>query len=277
MSASAHAGVRPAAVAGLFYPEEAVFLKKEVCRFLAMGQAALSQNDVFSANGGSHLRGLIVPHAGYMYSGKTAGRAYAELARLEHKPRRVILLGPAHRVYVPFISVAAVAAYQTPLGLAPVAEATHELAERFGFVPEVHRQEHALEVQLPFLQTVLPNAEYIPIVVGGADPRQLADVLRPYLDDETLLLVSTDLSHFLTDAQARQVDQLSSRCIAELDVQGFMQRGDACGKIGVLTAMILAQTRHWSSYYLDYTNSSEASGDRARVVGYGAYAMGETK
>ena len=266
--------IRPAAVSGLFYPAEPERLRADVLAYLAAGEQRRRQQNVLAPL--TKLKALIVPHAGYMYSGATAGRAYAELACLKKKPRKILLLGPAHRVYTPFISVAAVQAYQTPLGPVNVSEIALTLAQTYGFMPAVHQQEHSLEVQLPFLQCILPDFELIPIVVGGADPARLATVIAPLLDDETLLLISTDLSHFLTDDQARQRDAQSHQGIVNLDIEGFRQKGDACGKIGVLMAMILAKQNRWASFFLDYTNSSDASGDRSRVVGYGAYAMGLT-
>lgn len=268
--------VRPPAVSGLFYPAEATVLKSTVEAHLAAGEQQRLQADVLSRASLSDLKALIVPHAGYVYSGATAGRAYAELLHRQKKPRKILLLGPAHQVYTPFISVAAVQAYETPLGQVRVADIAFELARTYGFNPAAHQQEHALEMQLPFLQCVLPDFELIPIVVGGADPARLAGIIQDLLDDETLLLISTDLSHFLTDAQARAQDDTSRRCIVNLDLEGFRQKGDACGKIGVLAAMMLARHKGWTSFFLDYTNSSAASGDFSRVVGYGAYAMGPT-
>lgn len=267
---------RPAAVAGLFYPEDASALNAEVKHYLEQGRLQMLREDVLTQGGLTQLTTLVVPHAGYPYSGRTAGRAYAELERLPQKPRKILMLGPAHRVYTPSISVAAVEAYQTPLGLVKVSQVAHDLARQYGYSPEVHRQEHALEVQLPFLQCVLPDFEIIPIVIGGANPEQLALQLAPYLDADTLLLVSTDLSHFFTEEKARWVDGVSNAAIAALDQARFRAQGDACGKIGVLVAMALARKHHWSSFLLDYTTSAEASGDRSRVVGYGAYAMGQT-
>ncbi len=266
--------IRPPAVAGSFYPAAANLLETEVKHYLEQGRLQMLQDDVLTQGALSELKVLIVPHAGYMYSGKTAGRAYAELARLAHKPRKILMLGPAHRVYVPHISVAAVQAYQTPLGMVKVSETAHVLARQYGYYPEVHRQEHCLEVQLPFLQCLLPDFEIIPIVIGGANAGQLAEQLMPYLDADTLVLVSTDLSHFLSDEKARAVDALSNTCIGALDQERFLAQGDACGKTGVLVAMALAKKYQWSSFLLDYTNSADASGDRSSVVGYGAYAMG---
>jgi MEMO1 family protein len=268
--------IRPPAVAGLFYPAAAHELEAEVKHYLEQGRLQMLQDDVLTQGAVAELKALIVPHAGYVYSGKTAGRAYAELARLAQKPRKILMLGPAHRVYVPHISVAAVQAYQTPLGLVKVSPVALDLARQYGYYPEVHRQEHALEVQLPFLQCLLPDFEIIPIVIGGASAEQLAEQLMPYLDAETLVLVSTDLSHFLSDEKARAVDHLANTSIAALDQAQFSAQGDACGKTGVLVAMALAKKYRWSSFFLDYTNSADASGDRSRVVGYGAYAMGIT-
>lgn len=276
MSVTDSPTIRPPAVAGSFYPAEASELTAAVGHYLQHGHGQMLRDDVLTQGGVSELKALVVPHAGYMYSGKTAGRAYAELARLPQKPRKILILGPAHRVYVPHISVAAVQAYQTPLGQVKVSETAHALARQYGYYPAVHRQEHALEVQLPFLQCVLPDFEIIPIVIGGANAEQLAAQLMPYLDAETFVLISTDLSHFLNDEKARAVDALSNTLIADLDQQRFLAQGDACGKTGVLVAMALAKKYGWSSFFLDYTNSAEASGDRSRVVGYGAYAMGLT-
>lgn len=276
MNAITPSTIRPSAVAGLFYPGEPRRLTAEVRQYLSQGRVQMLQDDVLVQGGITRLTTLVVPHAGYQFSGKTAGRAYAELVRLPQKPRKILMLGPAHRVYVPHISVAAVQAYQTPLGLVKVSDTAHALARQYGYYPEVHRQEHSLEVQLPFLQCILPDFEIIPIVIGGADPEQLALQLLPCLDEDTLVLVSTDLSHFLTEEKARLVDGLSNAAIAALDQDRFREQGDACGKTGVLVAMALAKKYQWSSFFLDYTNSAEASGDRSRVVGYGAYAMGLT-
>jgi len=253
------------AVAGMFYPAETEVLRQDVQGHLQAASPALQKGQ---------LKAIVAPHAGYVYSGPVAGSAYRQLDSLDPERHwKVILLGPCHRLPLRGVSVCAFDHYQTPLGSIAVSPLAKELASQLGFVPEADLQEHALEVQLPFLQTQLRSFEIIPIVIGAAPPAQLAQVLKPYLDDDTLLVISTDLSHYLTYDQAVATDSLANQAIPALDLQAMQERGDACGLVGVLTLMHLAQQLGWQGHFLDYQNSGDTAGPKDRVVGYGAYAF----
>lgn len=253
------------AVAGMFYPAEAEALRQQV-------QAHLAAATLQSAK--QPLKALIAPHAGYIYSGPVAGSAYRQLDALDkNKHWKVFLLGPCHRVPLRGASVCAFDQYQTPLGSIPVSPVAKTLAQQLGFVPEADLQEHALEVQLPFLQLQLPSFELIPIVIGQAPPAALAAVLAPLLDEDSLLVISTDLSHYLSYEEACKVDAVANQAIPALDMVRLQHQGSACGMVGVLTLMHLAQTSGWRGQLLDYRNSGDTAGPRDRVVGYGAYAF----
>ncbi|MGV3523645.1 MAG: AmmeMemoRadiSam system protein B [Candidatus Sericytochromatia bacterium] len=260
--------IRPAAVAGLFYPAEAEVLRSQIAQYLAQS-AALSEPE-------TRLRALVVPHAGYIYSGPVAGTAYRQLECLDQQQHwKILLLGPAHRVPLRGVSVGAFSAYQTPLGQVAVSPLARDMASKLGFVPEADWQEHSLEVQLPFLQQQLASFEIIPIVVGAAQPETLAEFLKAYLDDTTLLVISTDLSHYLTYDQAVATDAVANQAIPAADIETLRQKGDACGLTGVLTLLYLARTLGWKGRFLDYRNSGDTAGSKDRVVGYGAYSFGE--
>lgn len=257
--------IRYPAVAGMFYPAEADVLRQQVQAHLAAASLRPSAQA---------LKALVAPHAGYIYSGPVAGSAYRQLDALDkNKHWKVFLLGPCHRVPLRGASVCAFDQYQTPLGSIPVSPVAKTLAQQLGFVPEADLQEHALEVQLPFLQLQLPSFELIPIVIGQAAPAALAAVLSPLLDEDSLLVISTDLSHYLTYEEARKVDAIANQAIPALDIVRMQRQGDACGIVGVLSLMHLAQARGWQGQLLDYRNSGDTAGPRDRVVGYGAYAF----
>lgn len=254
------------AVAGMFYPNEAPVLRQMVEQYLHESRVQPGFDQP--------LKAVIAPHAGYIYSGPVAGTAYRQLDCLDkNKHWKVILLGPAHRLPLRGVSVCAFDDYQTPLGKIQVSAQAHTLATQLGFIPEADLQEHALEVQLPFLQAQLPSFEILPIVIGAAPPEQLAQILKPYLDDQTLLVISTDLSHYFPYAQAQQTDALANAAIPALDIDSMRAKGDACGIVGVLTCMYLAQELGWQGHFLEYRNSGDTAGDKNRVVGYGAYAF----
>lgn len=260
--------IRPAAVAGMFYPADPAILRTEVLRYLADSPVPVQD--------GQGLRALVVPHAGYVYSGPVAGSAYRQLDGLDPQRHwKVLLLGPAHRVPLRGVSVGAFRAYQTPLGQIAVSPLAQELAQRLGFVPEADWEEHALEVQLPFLQQQLGSFELIPIVIGAAAPEQLAAFLLPYLDADTLIVVSTDLSHYLPYAQAVATDAIANLAIPSGDIATLQAKGEACGLTGVLTLLHMARHLGWRGRFLDYRNSGDTAGSKDRVVGYGAYSFAE--
>jgi MEMO1 family protein len=254
------------AVAGRFYPDQPVVLNQLLDQYLSEAPAPdLQQN----------LRVIVAPHAGYIYSGPTAGYSYRQLESLDPETHwKVFLLGPSHRYPLRGVSVCAFDQYQTPLGNIPVSTLAKDLAKRMGFIPEADLMEHSLEVQLPFLQRQLKSFEIIPLVLGHPSPTQLAQVLLPFAEQpDVLFVISTDLSHFFTYEKARQIDAIANESIPSLDIQRMTKEGDACGIIGVLTAMEMARLSGWQGHFLDYRNSGDTAGPRDQVVGYGAYSF----
>ncbi|MHB1084189.1 MAG: AmmeMemoRadiSam system protein B [Thiobacillus sp.] len=256
--------IRPAAVAGTFYPNSPVALKQTLVDLLANARAATSLHAP---------KALIVPHAGYIYSGAVAASAYARLRELRGRIRRVVLLGPTHRVYVRGLALPDADAFATPLG--------NVLLDREGMqslviLPQViksaaaHQMEHSLEVQLPFLQQVLGDFLLLPLAVGEATAAEVAEVLeKVWGGDETLIVISSDLSHFLPDALARQVD--SGTVDAILGLKGHLNHEQACGATPINGLMLAAQAHGLHPVALDVRSSSDTAGDPERVVGYAAF------
>ena len=261
--------VRPPAVAGSFYPHGTGELKATVAALMSQVEPSFQRP----------LLGVIAPHAGYTFSGPVAASAFAEVAAAGYGFTRVLLIGPPH--YLPVSGIAAPSAkfFATPLGqVATDADAIASLVEA-GLVSiddKAHAPEHSLEVELPFLQTVFEDFRVIPLLVGDASPQVVAGVIGAGLDGRTLLVVSTDLSHYLDDAAARRRDLASAAAIERLD---YAKLGpyDACGFAALNGALCAGRERGWMIERLDLRNSGETSGDRSRVVGYGAWAFSATK
>ena len=215
-----------------------------------------------------HPKALIVPHAGYVYSGFTANLAYSQL---EPSRRRIIVIGPSHRVAFEGMSIALYDSYETPLGdLAIDRGYATALQERFGiaFEDAMHR-EHSTEVQMPFIKHYLPDAKVIEIVYGRQEPAELSKVIEFLLQDEAnLVVISTDLSHFYTEEEANTLDTLCLKAIAEEDIEMLHRGCEACGKIGVEAMVLAAKRLGLTSKLLDYRTSAWASNDTSRVVGY---------
>jgi hypothetical protein len=261
-----HRTIRPPAVAGAFYPADRKRLEAEVRRHLA----AAEQVEL-----GFPLRALIVPHAGYVYSGPVAGTAYRLLEGDGHW-RRVVLVGPSHYVWFPGLALPAVDALGTPLGEVHVDQGGVDAAlEMWGVSesPEAHAREHSLEVQLPFLQIVLPGVPVVPFVCGDVGPADVADAVDPLLDEETLLVVSSDLSHYYDVETARRLDAATIDAIERLQPDE-LGRESACGRIGIQAALYLARRRGYGVQTLDVRNSADTAGPPDRVVGYAAIALG---
>jgi MEMO1 family protein len=257
---------RPAAVAGMFYPAAALVLAREVDRLLG----AAPRGDAACAP-----KLIVVPHAGYIYSGAVAARAFALLAPWRDRIRRVVLLGPTHRVAVRGIAVPTAAAFATPLGAIELDTAA--LAGLTGMSQvrandAVHAQEHALEVQLPFLQRVLASFTLVPLAIGEASAGEVAAVLeRLWGGDETIIVVSTDLSHYLPYAQAQAEDQATVERVLNLDAR--LDHGQACGATPLAGALLAARAHGLAPRLLALCNSGDTAGDRSRVVGYAALAF----
>lgn len=258
-------GVRPAAVAGSFYPGLPAVLARDLRSLLAEAPPAA----------GFRAKAIIAPHAGYVYSGPIAASVYAPLHALRESIRRVVLLGPTHRVAVNGLAAPAVSAFATPLGVVAVDRAA---IAAIAPLPQVvvsdaaHALEHSLEVQLPFLQAVLEQFALVPLAVGRASAEQVAEVLdRLWGGDETLIVISSDLSHYLPYPVARATDSETARQIVALEPR--LDHQQACGATPV-NGLLLAARRHGlQAQLIDLRNSGDTAGDRSRVVGYGAFAF----
>ncbi len=256
--------VREAAVAGQFYPGEAAQLKHMVDGLL---QEVTSDAPCPKA--------VVAPHAGYIYSGPIAARAYARVGNGAQQISRVILLGPSHRVGFSGIATSSAKFYISPLGRVPLdLDATREISRlpQVSVLDEAHAGEHSLEVQLPFLQRCLHNFSLVPLVVGQADPNSVAQVLDTlWGGEETLIVVSSDLSHFLRYDEAQERDAETSRLIEALNTRISGEQACGCKPLNGLLQVL--RQRKLDIATLAVNNSGDTAGDKARVVGYGAYIV----
>ena len=258
--------IRPAAVAGAFYPADPRVLQQMIDGLL----------HAVPIQPAAAPKAIIAPHAGYIYSGPVAASAYARLTPIRNRVRRVVLLGPSHRVYVKGLALTHATHYATPLGLIPIdMAAMQQLAAlpQVSYLDSAHADEHSLEVHLPFLQTVLDQFTLVPIVVGEASPPQVAEALALlWGGDETVIVISSDLSHFHDYQTAQVLDQATSQAIEALapDRIGY---DDACGRNPVNGLLQLAKQQHLHAKTIDLRNSGDTAGSYDRVVGYGAYVF----
>ncbi|MDY0094560.1 MAG: AmmeMemoRadiSam system protein B [Candidatus Vecturithrix sp.] len=258
--------VRDTYVAGQFYPADPAALTARVQDFLHLA----SRIDF-----PGQLHALIVPHAGYIYSGPIAAYAYKQITR---PFKRIVLFASNHSAYadVDGASVPDYTHYATPLGEVSVSPLVRTLLaqDRIAYVPEAHTT-HIVEVQLPFLQTVLPeDFEILPVITGRMDwddVRYFADLFDQYVDDETLFVLSTDLSHYHPYDEAVSLDTTCTRALEALDTRGVIN-SELCGQSAALILLEIAQKHGWQGKVLDYRNSGDTAGDKSRVVGYGAVA-----
>lgn len=261
---------RPAAVAGLFYPAVPDVLNAEL-RSLLRGAAESFPTDWPKA--------IIAPHAGYIYSGSIAAKAYAQLRNARDTVKRVVLLGPCHRVPVRGLALPGVAAMATPLGEVRVDEdAVRDIADLSQVVtsPLAHAREHSIEVQLPFLQAVLRDFAVVPLAIGDATADEVAEVLeRLWGGAETLIVISSDLSHYHPYDEARAIDAHTCREILEFDLR--IDHDQACGATPIAGFLLAAHRRGMQAELLDLRNSGDTAGDRASVVGYAAFAFREAE
>ncbi len=260
--------VRPAAVAGTFYPGAGEALRASV-------RACLSGAAAPSRDAGATPKAMIVPHAGYVYSGPIAAAAYARLALWRRAIRRVVLLGPAHRVPIRGLALPSVRAFATPLGEVEIDREAAAIAMTLPWVSEadaVHECEHSLEVQLPFLQTVLDDFRIAPFAVGDATAAEVADVIeRLWGGPETLIVVSSDLSHYHRYADARTIDRDSADAILALTPS--LDHAQACGATPANALLLCARRHGLVPELLDLRNSGDTAGDRSRVVGYASFVF----
>jgi MEMO1 family protein len=278
--------VREPAVAGLFYPKDPDELSRMIDRLLAAAPIEPVGD----------LKAIVCPHAGYEFSGPVA--AYACKNLIGRRFDTVIILGPSHYALFDGASVPAADAYRTPLGLVPISPKARVLAkispclsepccqvQRPPWWPQSSKPapdpgrdtpdtwEHSIEVEVPFLQKVLTNFSILPVVFGNVDPAQVAQAVAPQLDDKTLIVVSSDLSHYHPYDEAKTLDNRCVQAMCNLDIKA-MESQEACGKLPILTLLYLAHQNGWQARLLDYRNSGDTSGDKSHgVVGYSAIAF----
>lgn len=258
--------IRKAAVSGAFYPDNPDQLKTMVSSFLDAAPDLKFKS----------LKGLIVPHAGYIFSGPTAGHGYKQLQSLNQAIRyNVFLLGPAHYIYTT-ASVGEFDAFETPLGTVKVNKRICEQVLKspdLDFYPQSHVPEHCLEVQLPFLQSTLKTFEIIPILIGSAPGERIFRVLQPFFSEpDSLFIFSSDLSHYKPYQAAKEIDQASIKIIEQIDLHRDTEV-DACGSTPIEIAMRLAEKNNYSLKLLDYRNSGDTAGEKDAVVGYSSFAL----
>jgi AmmeMemoRadiSam system protein B len=249
--------VRKPAVAGSFYPQSREELDKMIDSFFKNLPVLKIDGD---------LRALIVPHAGYLYSGLVAAYGYSLLGK-SRQFRKVVLLGPSHFAYLEDVVCDSHGSWSTPLGEVIIAE------NDFKKMSSAHSPEHCLEVQVPFLQKVLKNFEILPLVAGNIDPHEVAKKILPLIDRETLLIISSDLSHYHDYKMALFLDHRTNKAITDLDFEKLKKAGDACGLIPVLALVAIAAKLKWKCRLLHYANSGDVTQDRSGVVGYASFAL----
>ena len=260
--------IRKAAVAGTFYPKDTDALRAEVQGYLTAA----------GTPSGSVPKAIIAPHAGYRYSGAIAAKAYARLKPVAGKITRVVLLGPCHRVAVRGLALSGADYFETPLGRIEIdksAEAEIASLPQVSVSAPTHLAEHALEVHLPFLQELLGTFKLVPMVVGVTSPELIAEVLNKlWGGPETLIVISSDLSHFLDYAAAQEIDKRTASAISTLD-PGKIESAGACGRYPVGGLLHLAKSRGMTVETIELKNSGDTAGTKDRVVGYGAWAFFE--
>lgn len=258
--------IRQPAVAGQFYPDDPAELDAMLTEYL---------NQV-SVKPGAAPKAIIAPHAGYIYSGPVAASAYAQLVPLRGRIHRVVLLGPSHRVYLQGLAASHATHFATPLGLIPLDQSAIAKAlalPQVKYSDAAHSSEHSLEVHLPFLQKVLGDFSLVPLVVGEAEPHEVAQVLELFWDDpHTLFVISSDLSHYHDYQTSQQRDRATTRAIEALEPERISYE-DACGRNPVNGLLQLAREHHLHVTTLDLRNSGDTAGPHDRVVGYGAYSV----
>ncbi|MBC8520175.1 MAG: AmmeMemoRadiSam system protein B [Gammaproteobacteria bacterium] len=255
--------IREPAVAGTFYPADPVELSHMVRGFIDAGQSSTTIP-----------KAIIAPHAGYIYSGPVAGSAYRALSPLKGVVERVVLLGPSHHLAFNGLAASGADFYASPLGLVPLdRDALQQVIElpQVKMIDEAHQPEHSLEVHIPFLQEVLGDFSLLPLVVGNASPTDVAEVLEAlWGGPETVIIISSDLSHYQPYEIAQQLDSKTSQAIEDLD-DSAINHDDACGRMPINGLLYLARKRGLQGAAIDLRNSGDTAGDKSRVVGYGAY------
>lgn len=268
--------IREPAVAGQFYPENKEELETAVDELLgkSLGISALKRRS-------GKLRAIIVPHAGYTYSGSVAAAGF-NLINIKYfsKHPKIVLIGPSHNAEFNGMAVASYPQWKTPLGNIPVQndiilKMSRRFPELVNVIDEAFEDEHCLEVELPFMQRLLGNFSILPFLTGMGNTLEFAEVFNTIEKETDLFVVSTDLSHYYPYEITVKMDKRANIAIPNLDIETFAEEVEACGKTGVLSLMHVAEKHHWKGVLVDYKNSGDAGGDRESAVGYGCYAFYE--
>lgn len=258
--------IRRSAVAGYFYPSNKEILIKQIKNFLE--NATLKFNYTPYA--------LICPHAGYVYSGPIAGFSYKTLLPNKKNYKNIIILGPSHFEYVNGIAYISAEYFETPLGNAKVDLETLEKIKKLDFLvqnEDAHKKEHSIEVQIPFIQYIFQNdIPILPLAFGKISPEKIKILLETIWNPETLIIISSDLSHYYDYDTAKKLDKQTSDAILNLDSDAI-QYEQACGRIGIQGLLMFAKEKNWKAYLLDLRNSGDTSGSKTQVVGYGAWSF----
>jgi AmmeMemoRadiSam system protein B len=261
--------IRRPAVAGPWYPGDPDTLRESIQKYT--GEATLP-DDLGT------VHAVIAPHAGYIYSGPIAGYAFKALATLPKKRWTVYLMGPAHHVPFHGVALGQYSAFRTPLGDVPIATTVVEdMVNRsplYTHTALAHVHEHCLEIELPFLQMMLPDFQLVPMLFGDVDPRDVGTDLVNHIGEGDLVVVSNDMSHFYSYEQAQQLDRSLLDAVMEGDETAVLQ-GEACGKFPIAALMVIARHKGWKPTLLDYRTSGDTAGDKRQVVGYAAIAYTE--
>jgi AmmeMemoRadiSam system protein B len=248
----------------MFYPANATKLRADIQHYLNKADPpALSS-----------IRALIVPHAGYVYSGPVAAYGY-KLLQQTPAPHRILILGPSHRAWFEGVVIADASAFRTPLGDQPVDPTfINKLINspiKFTAANAPHQSEHCLEVQFPFIQEIYPNVPVIPMLFGKIDPLAVGEALNEVITARDFIIVSSDLSHYHNNMKAHMLDQQFIHAVLNGNISGAAQ-GEACGQAPTMTLMAIAKKRGWQPHLLDYRTSGDIMGNRSQVVGYAAIA-----
>jgi len=256
--------IREPAVAGLFYPSSQAELAQDIA-------SLLDNSD--QTDPPSQVRALIVPHAGYRYSGQIAAQGFS---LIDQKIGTVIILAASHNEHYKGASIAGVDQYKTPLGQIKVSSKAEQIRKHESIIshPSAHIKEHSIEVELPFLQHQLGEFEIIPILISEMGYEELAQILLPYVDEDTLIVASSDLSHYYSDNKAQQMDQICINAIQEQSLDNLAYC-EACGIVPIATILKIAQEKQWKSKLLDSGNSGDVTNDKSNVVGYASFAFVE--
>jgi len=247
--------------AGTFYPDNPQILKEMIEDFLH--QATVEKLKV-------QPKALIVPHAGYIYSGQVAAYGFKILEKYEYE--KIFLLGPSHHFSFQGLASSPAGYWETPLGKIKCLgkEDLKELKKTKEIIEssEIHEPEHCLEVEIPFLQVVLKEFKIIPFLTGELNIKTMARVLESLVDEETLILVSSDLSHYYSYEEAQKLDKVTIDAILDNDIKRLEEFGEACGKTGIEILLKIAKNKHWQPKLLKALNSGDITGDKSQVVGY---------